>query len=94
MPTSKPDPAVYLFACAELSIDPADAVAVEDSVPGAQSAVAAGIPTVGNVQFVPEDERTERITQLRGLGAVAVVRSWGELERLLEPAGRLAERSA
>jgi beta-phosphoglucomutase-like phosphatase (HAD superfamily) len=83
VPTSKPDPAVYLFACAQLGVGPADAVAVEDSVPGAQSAVAAGIRTVGNVQFVPEAERAERVDQLRAAGASDVVSSWSELERLL-----------
>jgi beta-phosphoglucomutase-like phosphatase (HAD superfamily) len=85
VPTSKPDPAVYVFACARLGIAPAQAVAVEDSVPGAQSAVAAGIPTVGNVQFVPAAERAERVRQLEDAGVAAVVASWAELESLLEP---------
>jgi beta-phosphoglucomutase-like phosphatase (HAD superfamily) len=90
VPTSKPDPAVYLHACAQLGLDPADAVAVEDSVPGAQSAVAAGIPTVGNVQFVPPSERRERIVQLRAVGVTAVISSWAELEQLLDPLERTA----
>ena len=92
VPTSKPDPAVYLHACAQLDVDPADAVAVEDSVPGAQSAVAAGIPTIGNVQFVPAGERAERTAQLTAVGVVTVVQSWREVELLLSP--QLAERSA
>ena len=83
VPTSKPDPAVYLFACAQLGVDPARALAVEDSVPGAQSAVAAGIPTVGNVAFVPPGEREGRERELRDAGVFAVVASWGELEDLL-----------
>ncbi|MCU1673351.1 MAG: haloacid dehalogenase [Frankiales bacterium] len=83
VPTSKPNPAVYLHACAELGIQPSEAVAVEDSVPGAQSAVSAGIRTVGNVQFVPPTERAERIAQLRAAGVDAVVGSWTELEELL-----------
>jgi beta-phosphoglucomutase-like phosphatase (HAD superfamily) len=93
VPTSKPDPAVYLFACAALGVDPATAVAVEDSVPGAQSAVAAGIPTIGNVQFVPDTERTERTAQLLAAGVAVVVSSWAEIEELLVPA-LLTERSA
>jgi len=92
VPTSKPDPAVYLHACAALGVAPADAVAVEDSVPGAQSAVAAGIPTIGNVQFVPLAERPERIRQLTEVGVVTVVQSWREVELLLSP--QLKERSA
>ena len=90
VPTSKPDPAVYLFACRDLGIPPADAVAVEDSLPGAQSAVAAGIPTVGNVQFVPPAERPEREAQLRAAGVVDVVASWSELEQLVQPLERTA----
>jgi beta-phosphoglucomutase-like phosphatase (HAD superfamily) len=83
-PTSKPDPAVYLHACAELGIDPGQAVAVEDSVPGAQSAVAAGIPTAGNVQFVAPAERSQRIAQLQAVGVFTVVDSWSALEKHLQ----------
>ena len=90
VPTSKPDPAVYLFACAQLGITPEQAVAVEDSVPGAQSAVAAGIPTIGNLQFVQQPERAEREEQLRAAGVDAVVTSWTEVERLLAPAARMS----
>jgi beta-phosphoglucomutase-like phosphatase (HAD superfamily) len=84
LPTSKPDPAVYLHACTTMSIDPRQAVAVEDSVPGAQAAVAAGIPTVGNVQFVGAHERPERIAQLYAVGVFTVVDSWSALEEHLQ----------
>ena len=90
VPTSKPDPAVYLFACAQLGIAPEEGLAVEDSVPGAQSSVAAGIPTVGNLQFVAPAERAERERQLLDVGVLAVVTSWGELERLLSPSAEPA----
>ncbi|HYN96024.1 MAG TPA: HAD family hydrolase, partial [Pilimelia sp.] len=59
-PTSKPDPAVYLFAADRQGVAPAQAVAIEDALPGVQSAVAAGIPTVGNLTFVPPGERAAR----------------------------------
>ncbi|HZG89129.1 MAG TPA: HAD family phosphatase [Pseudonocardia sp.] len=91
VPTSKPDPAVYLHACAQLGISPQAGLAVEDSVPGAQSAIAAGCPTVGNVVFVPAAERPARVAALREAGAVAVVSSWAELTDLLLPA--LARRA-
>jgi hypothetical protein len=45
--------------------------------------VTAGIPTVGNVQFVPPAERAERAAQLRAAGVLTVVSSWAELEQLL-----------
>ena len=82
-PTSKPDPAVYLHACAQLGIDPAQGVAVEDSVSGATSAVRAGCPTIGNVTFVPPAERAARTAALADAGVLTVVGSWPELTRVL-----------
>jgi putative hydrolase of the HAD superfamily len=43
---TKPDPALYLLACHRLGVDPADAVAVEDSVNGVRAAKAAGMVAV------------------------------------------------
>ncbi len=83
VPTSKPDAAIYLHACAALGIAPRNGLAVEDSAVGARAAVAAGIPTVGNVQFVPLAEREERRRQLYEVGVVDVVASWAELEQRL-----------
>ncbi|WP_369137574.1 HAD family hydrolase [Modestobacter versicolor] len=84
-PTSKPDPAVYLHACDQLGIAPDQGLAVEDSVPGALSAVRAGCPTVGNLQFVAPAERAEREALLRDAGVLTVVSSWTELADLLLP---------
>jgi beta-phosphoglucomutase-like phosphatase (HAD superfamily) len=83
VPTSKPDPAVYRHAGRELGVAGAAGLAVEDSLTGARSAVAAGFPTVGNLQFVPEPQRAERIEALREAGVCAVVPSWGHLAELL-----------
>jgi beta-phosphoglucomutase-like phosphatase (HAD superfamily) len=85
VPTSKPDPAVYLHACERLGIAPEAGLAVEDSVPGALSAVRAGCPTVGNLLFVPEAERAERAAALTDAGVLVVVDSWGQLADLLLP---------
>ncbi|NEM06367.1 HAD-IA family hydrolase [Geodermatophilus normandii] len=85
VPTSKPDPAVYLYACEQLGIAPAAGLAVEDSVPGALSAVRAGCPTVGNLLFVQPAERTDREAALREAGVLTVVSSWQELADLLLP---------
>jgi beta-phosphoglucomutase-like phosphatase (HAD superfamily) len=90
VPRSKPDPAVYVFAAARLGIAGAQALAVEDAVAGAQSAVAAGFPTVGMLQFVAPAERRERIAALRDAGVAAIVPSWRRLGELLgapRPAG-------
>nr|WP_205708683.1 HAD family phosphatase [Kineococcus siccus] len=82
-PTSKPDPAIYRFAGERLDIGPGRAVAVEDSVPGATSAVRAGWPTIGNLQFVPADERAEREAALQAVGVLTVVSSWWDVLDLL-----------
>jgi len=85
VPTSKPDPAVYLHACAQLGIPPEAGLAVEDSLPGAQSAVAAGCPTIGNLLFVAPEERAERAAALEAAGVLTVVSSWQEIADLLLP---------
>lgn len=78
-PVSKPDPAVYLHAARRLGIDPRQGLAIEDSVNGATSAIAAGHPTIGIVQFVPIDERATRTAALEQVGVEAVLEDWSEL---------------
>ena len=67
----------------QLGITPDEGIAVEDSVNGALSAVAAGHPTIGTVVFVPPEQREERTAALRRAGVAAVVTSWPELADLL-----------
>jgi len=86
VPTSKPDPAVYTFAGSRLGVAGAQALAIEDAVAGVRSAVAAGFPCVGNLLFVPEDEREEREAALLDAGAAAIVSSWWQLDELLSGA--------
>jgi beta-phosphoglucomutase-like phosphatase (HAD superfamily) len=92
-PTSKPDPAVYRYALDQLGVRAGRTIAVEDSLPGARSAVAAGIATVGNLTFVPAEERPERRRCLREAGVGTFVESWDELAAMvLEAAPAGAER--
>jgi HAD superfamily hydrolase (TIGR01509 family) len=79
VPTSKPNPAVYLHAGQVMEIDAHQGLAVEDSVPGVTSAVAAGYLTVGNLMFVPGNERHCRSAELIDAGAVAIIDSWRAL---------------
>jgi beta-phosphoglucomutase-like phosphatase (HAD superfamily) len=83
VPTSKPDPAVYLHAGQVMNVAPHQGLAVEDSVAGASSAVAAGYATVGNVMFVLPDERDRRQAELIDAGAVAITDSWRALADVL-----------
>ena len=98
-PTSKPDPAVYQLAGRVLGVlgdgsAPPRAVAVEDAVAGATSAVAAGFPTVGMLCFVPPAELAQREQDLREVGVSALVSSWEELAALFSPAAATTEVGA
>lgn len=65
----KPHPEPYLKACAELGVEPADCVVLEDSIPGAASGNAAGCVVVAVKSYVdlPEAERRVLIPTLEGL---------------------------
>ena len=65
----KPDPACYLLACERLGVDPASAMAVEDSPAGVRAAVDAG---VGRVVAVTS---THEASDLAAAGAEPVVAS-------------------
>ncbi|BBZ12329.1 hypothetical protein MBRA_25240 [Mycobacterium branderi] len=87
VPTSKPDPAVYRHAGEVMGIGTHQGLAIEDSVAGVSSAVAAGYLTVGNLMFVPDDERSCRSDELINAGAHAITDSWSALtDALLSPA--------
>lgn len=66
----KPDPTIFLHAAASLSVEPAECLVVEDSVPGIRGGVAAGMPTIA---FGQSEARA------RELGAIAALNSLGEL---------------
>jgi beta-phosphoglucomutase-like phosphatase (HAD superfamily) len=83
-PQSKPDPAIYRFAGSSLGVTGCQGLAVEDSVVGARSAIAAGYATIGNLQFVPPAERAARSHALREVGVVAIISSWWELAWALQ----------
>lgn len=55
----KPDPQIYQVACQRLGVDPARALAVEDSRNGILSATAAGLPTVMIPDLIPPDAELE-----------------------------------
>ena len=64
----KPDPAPYLHAAAQLGANPTACLVVEDSVPGVQAAVAAGMRVVGLAQTELE------AAELTDCGAAVVFR--------------------
>ncbi|MFF9393437.1 HAD-IA family hydrolase [Streptomyces griseoluteus] len=59
----KPAPDLFLHAAVRMGIDPAHAVVVEDSVPGVDAAVAAGMTSIGYAALTPAD-RLSRATHV------------------------------
>jgi HAD superfamily hydrolase (TIGR01509 family) len=83
-PTSKPDPAIYLFAMEQMGKKAEECLAVEDSKSGTLSATRAGIKTIGYVGPYEDDKKAEMEKTLKEAGAVVVMRDWSEFEDLLE----------
>jgi HAD superfamily hydrolase (TIGR01509 family) len=52
---SKPAPDIYLLACERLGVEPADALALEDSASGIAAAKAAGLTCIAVPQFAETD---------------------------------------
>jgi HAD superfamily hydrolase (TIGR01509 family) len=53
--SAKPAPDIYLLACERLGVDPADALALEDSASGIAAAKAAGLTCIAVPQFAETD---------------------------------------
>ncbi|CAG8899698.1 unnamed protein product [Penicillium egyptiacum] len=83
-PTSKPDPAIYLYALEQVGKTAAETVAIEDSKSGALSAIRAGIPVIAYVgSFNGEDTQNAMAKTLTELGAKTVMYHWSEFENCL-----------
>ncbi|KAI6777691.1 6-phosphogluconate phosphatase-like protein [Emericellopsis cladophorae] len=83
-PTSKPDPAVYLFALEKLGKKAEESVAIEDSKSGTLSATRAGIKVVGYVGPYEEDKKEEMVKVLKNAGAKVIMYHWSEFPSILE----------
>ncbi|KAL1742534.1 HAD-like domain-containing protein [Schizophyllum fasciatum] len=86
VPTSKPNPAIYLHACKELGFAPGECVAIEDSKSGATAAKNAKIPLVGYVgPYDDEEERTKMRKVLKeDCGAITILEHWNDFEEALK----------
>ena len=86
VPTGKPAPDVYLRAAELLGLDPADCLAIEDSVTGSAAAEAAGCPVlvVPNEVEVPGSARRRRVDTLRGLSVGDLRGVYADLEPMGE----------
>jgi len=83
-PTSKPDPAIYLWALEKLGKKAEESVAVEDSKSGTLSATRAGIKVIGYVGPYEDDKKEEMEKLLKEAGAVVIMRDWSEFESCLK----------
>ncbi|KAF5626202.1 HAD superfamily hydrolase [Fusarium sp. NRRL 52700] len=84
VPTSKPDPAVYLHALKTMGKSARECVAVEDSRSGATSAKRAGILTVGYTGACETLEEAETLrVVLENAGCKFVMSSWNEFPDVL-----------
>lgn len=82
-PTSKPDPAIYLWACKAMDRKPENCVAIEDSNSGVKSAHNAGIWVIGYVgPYVPEKQPEMEDVLTKG-GANVIMRHWSEFDKCL-----------
>jgi len=87
-PSSKPDPAIYLYACDKLGVKPEDCVTVEDSKSGATAAMRAGIPLIAYVGVYGIEEGKEKMEQMAELlkkecKAKVVMYDWKDFQKCL-----------
>lgn len=78
----KPNPDVYLRAMEVLGVKPEECVAIEDSVTGVKSAVAAGLRTLGYLGFAKD--KKAQMALLEAAGCTAIFSDYAELPSLLE----------
>jgi len=87
-PTSKPDPAVYIYAMEQIGVKPSECIAIEDSRSGATAAKRAGIPLIGYVGPYDEEERATMVPILKDeCGALAIMYHWSEFPEILKKIG-------
>lgn len=88
-PSSKPDPAIYNYACEQLGVKNSEAVTVEDSKSGATAAMRAGIPCIAYVGIYGIEEGKEKMDQMAKLlteetKCIAVMYDWSEFQDCLK----------
>ena len=83
-PTTKPDPAIYLYAMKVVGAKPESSIAVEDSKSGAMAAIRAKIHTVAYVGAYPEEEQEEKAKMLMDLGCEELMYDWSEFPKILK----------
>lgn len=78
VPRPKPHPDLFLYAAAQMGVDPAHSLVVEDSPLGVTAALAAGMRAVGFCGTATADE-----TALRAAGSSVILYTMQDLPQLL-----------
>ncbi len=76
----KPAPDLYLLACERMKLTPKNSIALEDSLAGVQSAVLAGVNTIG---IIAHSEDEILAGQMISLGAKKVIYSLEEFNSII-----------
>jgi beta-phosphoglucomutase-like phosphatase (HAD superfamily) len=79
----KPHPDVWFEAQKRLNSTPTTSIGIEDSPSGVRSCVAAGMPTIGLLQALPEEQREARRAKLEEENATIILNSWAEISAVL-----------
>ena len=84
-PTSKPDPAIYLWAMEKLGKKPEECVAVEDSKSGTLAAVRANIKTIAYSGSYEDPSKADEVAKmLMDNGAVVQMKHWKDFQECLD----------
>ena len=73
---SKPEPDIYRIACASLSVEPENAIAIEDSPNGLKSAYRAGMYPVMVPDMIAPTKETDELIGGRKFDSLIQVRDW------------------
>ncbi|KAF1955915.1 HAD-like protein [Byssothecium circinans] len=88
-PSSKPDPAIYNFACEKLGVKNEEAITVEDSKSGATAAMRANIPCIGYVGIYGLEEGKEKMEEMAKIlkeqtKCKAIMYDWKDFQKHLK----------
>lgn len=77
VPRGKPFPDLFLFAAEKMGVAPEKCVVIEDSVPGVQAGVAAGMQVIGITAVNHDPENA--VKDMKKAGAQVVFHGWPEI---------------
>lgn len=78
----KPAPDLFLFAAAQMGVDPSKCVVIEDSIAGVTAGLAAGMLTIG-ILGVSHDPEQVKIN-MKNAGVVHILDSWPEITKFIQ----------